>query len=123
MRAILAAAALLLVLAGCGTDSPSPGTSAAPSAPAAGGSVASGEVTVEVKNFAFAPQQLTVAVGTKVTWKFTDSAKHNVKANDKSFGSDDLSGGATFAHTFDKAGEFPYICSIHQYMTGTVTVR
>ncbi|WP_026422148.1 cupredoxin domain-containing protein [Actinokineospora inagensis] len=120
MRIRFGAAVLLLVLAGCGPDSTSAGT---PPAPSTSDSVASGAVTVEIKNFTFTPQRLTVAVGTTVTWKFTDAAKHNVKATDKSFSSADLGDGATFAHTFDKAGEYPYICSIHQYMTGTVTVR
>ncbi|GAA3031639.1 cupredoxin domain-containing protein [Actinokineospora globicatena] len=115
MRVRLIAAALVLALTGCGTDSAS-----TPSAPA---STAIGDATVEIKNFTFTPQLLTVAVGTTVTWKFTDTAKHNVKASDKSFASTDLSDGATFTHTFDKPGEFPYLCSIHQYMTGTITVR
>ncbi|SES42992.1 cupredoxin domain-containing protein [Actinokineospora terrae] len=112
MRVRLIAAALVLALTGCGTDSAS-----TPSAPA------TGDATVEIKNFTFTPQQLTVVVGTTVTWKFTDTAKHNVTASGKSFASDDLSDGATFTHTFDKPGEYPYICSLHQYMTGTITVR
>ncbi|GLZ41943.1 cupredoxin family copper-binding protein [Actinokineospora sp. NBRC 105648] len=122
VRRVLAAA-LLLTAAGCGGSGTStPAGSAAPASSAAG-QVASGEATVEVKQFTFTPAALTVAVGTKVTWKFLDSAKHNVKANDGSFKSDDLAGGATYSYTFTKAGEFPYICTIHQYMTATVTVR
>ncbi|RLK57928.1 cupredoxin domain-containing protein [Actinokineospora cianjurensis] len=113
MRVPFVAVALALALTGCGTDS-----TPTPSAPAA-----TGDATVEIKDFTFAPQQLTVTVGATVTWKFTDTAKHNVKASDKTFASTDLSDGATFTHTFDKPGEFPYICSIHQYMTGTITVR
>ncbi|GAA3001468.1 cupredoxin domain-containing protein [Actinokineospora diospyrosa] len=120
MRVPLITAAVLLALTGCGTDSTSTATS---SAPATTGPVAAGGTTVEIKNFTFTPQQLTVAVGTTVTWTFADTAKHNVKATDRSFSSNDLSDGATFTHTFDKPGEFPYICSLHQYMTGTITVR
>ena len=66
---------------------------------------------------------MTVAVGTKVTWKFEDSAAHTVKANDGSFSSPPMKSGQTFSYTFTKAGTFPYICSIHQYMTGTITVK
>ncbi|MCW2524818.1 MAG: plastocyanin [Frankiales bacterium] len=66
---------------------------------------------------------LTVPVGTKVTWKFEDSAAHTVKANDGSFTSPAMKSGQTFSFTFTKAGSYPYICSIHQYMTGTITVH
>ncbi|MEU5693308.1 plastocyanin/azurin family copper-binding protein [Actinosynnema sp. NPDC020468] len=117
MRIALVAAALLLT--GCSattTTAPTTSTAASPS-------VATGDVTVEIVNFSFTPRQVTVAVGTTVTWKFTDTAKHNVTASDRSFASGDLAGGATFRHTFDKAGDFSYLCTIHQYMTGTVTVR
>jgi len=33
-----------------------------------------------------------------------------------------LEGGATFSHTFDEAGTYPYTCLIHPEMRGTVTV-
>lgn len=84
---------------------------------------ASGSATVNVKNFSFAPQNLTVTKGTKVTWKFEDSADHNVLASDKSFKSTDLKSGATYAFTFNTPGKYSYICGIHQYMTGSVTVK
>ncbi len=121
-RSIATATALVLALAACGGD---PGAPATPTTPAAGasGQAVSGEATVEIKDFTFTPAALTVTVGTKVTWKFTDSAKHNVKSDDGSFRSEDLSDGKTYSHTFDTAGEFPYICSLHQYMTASVTVR
>ena len=36
--------------------------------------------------------------------------------------SGNILGGATFPHTFANAGTYPYKCSIHGVMTGTVTV-
>jgi len=78
---------------------------------------------VEVKNFSFTPMTLTVAVGTKVTWKFDDSAQHTVSAMDKSFVSPAMNNGQTYSYIFTKAGTFQYICSIHQYMKGTVVVQ
>jgi plastocyanin len=77
---------------------------------------------VEVKNFSFSPMDLTVTAGTTVTWKFDDSAQHTVKASDGSFTSPALSNGKTFSFKFTKPGKYSYICSIHQYMTGTITV-
>jgi plastocyanin len=84
---------------------------------------ASGSTTVHVKNFSFDPQNLTVTKGTKVTWVFEDSTDHNVKALDKTFGSKDLKSGGTYAFTLTKPGKYSYICTIHQYMTATVTVK
>jgi plastocyanin len=31
--------------------------------------------------------------------------------------------GNTFEFTFDDAGEYPYFCMVHPWMTGTVTVE
>ena len=36
--------------------------------------------------------------------------------------SGDIAGGATFPHTFTTAGTYPYHCSHHSAMTGSVTV-
>lgn len=78
---------------------------------------------VEINNFMFTPQTLTVAVGTTVTWKFDDSTQHTVTADDNSFASSPMSNGQTFTHTFSAAGTVPYHCSIHPEMTATITVK
>jgi len=84
---------------------------------------ATGNVEVVVNNYAFAPANVSIPVGATVTWKFEDSVQHNVTASDQSFKSADLSSGQTFAMTFTKPGSFPYTCTIHPYMIGTITVR
>lgn len=120
--AILAAAALAT---GC---SSSKSHSNPPSSAGIGGATstsanagASGD-QVEVKNFAFSPNALSVKVGTTVTWKFDDDTAHTVKADDGSFQSSALTGGKTYSFTFNKAGQYSYICSIHPSMHGKVTV-
>lgn len=128
--------ALLLVATGCGSSGAKAtgggSDSAAPTGPMASMSMpagssmpvtASGAMTINVKNFSFNPMNVTVTVGTKVTWKFDDAVAHTVKANDGSFTSPPLKNGETFEHTFTKAGTFAYICSIHQYMTAMITVK
>lgn len=77
---------------------------------------------VSIKGFAFDGKATTVAKGTTVTWTNLDSSAHSVVATDTSFVSNDLAKGGTFQHTFDAAGTFSYICGIHNYMTGTITV-
>jgi plastocyanin len=118
-RLLLGLPALLAVLALTSACGPTP------KKPGGGGksSSASGSTTVSVKNFAFEPQRLTVSKGTKVTWKFEDTTAHTATANDKSFDSKGLKSGATYSFTFTKPGSYQYLCTFHQYMTGTVTVK
>jgi plastocyanin len=77
--------------------------------------------SVEIKNFAFDPNTLTIAVGQTVTWTNQDSATHTV-VGDGGIDSGDLSKGDSYSKTFDMAGTFDYHCSIHPQMKGQVIV-
>ncbi len=79
-------------------------------------------VSVEIQNFAFVPQNLTVSLGTTVRWTNRDSAAHTVTSTAGAFDSGNMGRGATFTHTFNTLGEFPYICALHPSMTGKVVV-
>lgn len=105
---------LLVVLAGCGGGSDGAG-------PGSGTAVSGTEVVL--RDIAFKPEKLSVKVGDTVTWRFEDEGiPHNVKSDDKSFESDTMDTG-TFEHTFASAGTFPYVCTLHPNMKGTVVVR
>ena len=78
--------------------------------------------TVRLTAGGFDPATVRIVRGDTVTWTNDDMFDHNVIAADESFASDDLGNGDTFSHVFATAGDFSYICSIHPYMTGTVTV-
>ena len=78
---------------------------------------------VKVDNFSFGPTSLTVAVGTTVTWTNRDDIPHTVVSTDKVFKSKVLDTDEKFSFTFDKAGTYPYFCSIHPKMTGSVVVQ
>ena len=79
---------------------------------------------VSVKDFEFAPKELTVNVGDTVMWKNDGPARpHTVTANDGSFDSDKLDVGQEFSFTFTKAGTFSYACKFHDVMQGTITVQ
>jgi len=92
-----------------------------------GGSLQDKAVTSEVKidNFSFAPQALTVAVGTTVTWTNRDDIPHTVVSTDdpKVFKSKVLDTDEKFSFTFSKPGSYAYFCSVHPKMTGKVTVQ
>jgi plastocyanin len=80
-------------------------------------------VEVKVDNFSFSPQAITIKPGTTVIWTNRDDIPHTVVSDDKVFKSKVLDTDEKFSYTFDKAGNFPYFCSVHPKMTGTVIVQ
>jgi plastocyanin len=81
------------------------------------------EVTID--NFTFSPAQLTVAVGTRVTWINRDDIPHTVVSRDdpRSMKSPPLDTDESFAFSFAKPGTYQYFCSLHPHMQGTVVVQ
>jgi len=74
-------------------------------------------------NRAFVPDDLNIAVGTTVTWMNTDSTAHTSTSDASGWNSGVVAPGAQFSFAFQTAGTFPYHCSIHPGMVGTVVVR
>jgi plastocyanin len=87
-----------------------------------GGGQAPAPNGVNIENFEFNPNILTVPVGTKVTWKNLDGATHTATSRSGVFNTGNLSRNQEGAHIFDKAGSFDYFCQIHPNMTGTIVV-
>jgi len=77
----------------------------------------------------YSPSELTILVGSSVTWLNDSGVIHTVTSGNLLEGSDGIfdSGiimsGDTFSHTFSEAGHYQYYCTIHPWMTGTVIVR
>jgi plastocyanin len=80
------------------------------------------DTSVMIDNFTFEPQQLTVKVGTTVTWKNRDDIPHTVVAAGK-FRSKTLDTDDSFSFTFTAIGDYKYFCSLHPHMTGTIKVE
>lgn len=79
---------------------------------------------VRVKDFAFAPANIVIDVGTTVTWTNYGSFGHTVTSDGgEELGSPLFWQSETFSHTFDQAGEYRYYCEPHPNMTGLVSVR
>jgi plastocyanin len=89
------------------------GAFAQPSAPAA---------TVTIHDD-FAPPTLTVKAGQTVRFINKDDEKHTVTANGGLFDSKGISPNHSFSYTFAKPGQYPYHCTIHPNMKGTVVVK
>jgi plastocyanin len=84
--------------------------------------VLSGEVEIDIKDFAFNPETVTIKVGTTVKWSNKDNASHTVTGDDGSWGSNSLAKGDVFSFTFSKVGTFSYHCGVHPSMKATLTV-
>ena len=83
-----------------------------------------GTVTaVSMQNTAFSPANVTIAVGGTVRWTNMDPIAHNVRGDNNAFSSANLQQNGTFSFTFNSAGSFPYQCTLHTGMNGTVTVQ
>jgi plastocyanin len=79
---------------------------------------------IEIKDFAFNPQTLTVKSGDKVTWVNRDEEPHTVVSVEKQFKkSTALDTDQTFTITAGAPGTYTYFCSVHPKMTGTIVVE
>ncbi|EJM55293.1 plastocyanin [Pseudomonas sp. GM49] len=80
------------------------------------------EVKIDIKEFMFGPKDLTVAVGTKVTWVNDDEIPHTVAETHKLFRSGALDTGDSYSWVFNTPGEFEYFCALHPQMIGKIVV-
>ena len=79
---------------------------------------------VSIEGFAFGPDAITISVGDSISWTNDESSiVHTTTSDDGLWDSGNISMGDTFKHTFDDAGTFTYICTIHASMTATITVN
>jgi len=107
--------ALVSVIAGCSSGGSSGGGGTT------GGTGTTAGPTVVEQDFAFDPGSLEVKVGDTVTFTNEDSAPHNVSIDGKNLG--DQNQGDSVTWTAEKVGDFPYTCTIHPSMTGTIVVK
>jgi plastocyanin len=80
-------------------------------------------VNVSIMNFAFGPARLVVSPGTRIIWTNQDSDPHTVTSTMGIWASEALDTGNRFARVFTTAGMFPYYCTIHPFMHGTIVVQ
>ena len=77
---------------------------------------------VAIIDNAFALATVSVVAGSTVRWTNAGGQVHNVTGDGGTFASGSIDPGGTFQRVFPAAGVFPYQCTIHTGMTGTVTV-
>jgi plastocyanin len=78
--------------------------------------------TIVIEGTAYAPGTLTVKRGDTVVWVNKDPFPHTVTAKG-AFDSHDIAPGKQWKYTPGKLGEFPYTCTLHPNMKGTLAVE
>ncbi|MCV0392981.1 MAG: hypothetical protein K5790_06780 [Nitrosopumilus sp.] len=80
-------------------------------------------------NECYLPSHVVVSAGEEITWSNDDTAAHTVTSGtpadgaDGKFDSSLFMAGGTFSVTLDEAGDYPYFCMVHPWMTGVITVN
>lgn len=131
----LTVALLNLLLTGCGVDRPT-GSTERPSAtsvapadhtatPAPASLYTASEQIIHIDNFTYAPAEVTVKAGTKVTWINRDDVPHTATstATPRRFDSKALDTDQQYSFVFDQPGTYEYFCAVHPKMTGRVIVK
>lgn len=122
-------AVLSLALAACGSSgsTATPAASTPASAPASAAAACAvsgtpGSVTVSIKDFAFNPSAITAKVGETVTFTNGDTASHTATLDDGTCDTKLITNGKSGSLTFSAAGAYPFHCTVHTDMKGTITV-
>jgi plastocyanin len=102
---------LALIALGAGAAKPAPRASDAAS------------YTINIKDFMFTPRNLTIPVGSKITWINKDEEPHKVSEVNSSFISKPLDTDDGFTYEFKTPGKYEYFCTVHPRMTGTIIVE
>ena len=101
---------------GCGDDE-------GPMATAAGAPAAESTNEIKIADFKYAPERVTVDVGTELVWTNGDQAPHTATADDGSFDTGTLDRDDSGRATFDQPGTYSYYCRFHPFMKATVEVQ
>ncbi|HEX3318679.1 MAG TPA: plastocyanin/azurin family copper-binding protein [Solirubrobacteraceae bacterium] len=82
---------------------------------------ANSATSVSVKDNVFSPRSVTVGKGGTVTWSWKGRAAHNVTFRGSAHSKTQSRG--SYRHKFNSKGTFPYRCTIHPGMVGTIRVK
>lgn len=86
------------------------------------GGIRPGTIFVAARDTFFTPDSVTIAVGFPVRWINEGNILHTVVSDSSLWASPLLAHNWWFEVTFDSAGTYPYHCSQHSGMAGTVVV-
>lgn len=114
-------AAVLMLVAACGKSSSPTSPSPSPSPSGATVTMVSGARMMGAS--AYNPNPINISRGTTITWVNNDTAPHDATSDSRSWNTGTIGPGGSASVTFETAGTFPYHCTIHPNMIGTVNVQ
>lgn len=98
------------------------GTAIADSAPSAPLEISGKQASIEIVDFMqFTPEEMTVEPGTTVVFTNLDGSNHMISVDGANSGR--MSMNKQWAHTFATTGTFPFACTMHPRMKGTIVVQ
>lgn len=121
MRLAILAIAAVAAASGCASTS-----TATKSAKVVDAPKPSNPEEIIIYEYKFVPANLTVPVGTTVTWINYDVAPHTAtyrSFGDEAFDTGNMGAMQIYRHQFRTAGSYDYMCVYHQGMRGTVVVQ
>lgn len=80
-----------------------------------------GDNIITAADLEFSPEELTVGVGEVVTFKNVDSVDHDIEIDGENLGT--LEPDDELTWTAEEEGSYPYVCTIHPEMEGTIIVE
>ena len=129
---VMAALSTAIVLAACGGTTPTSQPTAGGPGATVGATTAAGPcadstgtttVSASVANNTWTPANVTAKVGDVITWANSDTVPHKVALDDGSCQmSANIAGGSSASLAFSAAGTYPFHCSVHPSMKGTITI-
>lgn len=99
---------------------------ATPSAAAESAATASVPVAIQqvtLQNFQFQPSTLTIPSGTTVRWINHDPVAHSTTSDTGTWDSGLIQPEGTWSRRFSRPGTYPYHCTPHPFMHGTIVVK
>lgn len=100
----------------------------ASSAPGASGDGPARSATVAMESVEFQRQNVRIAVGGEVTWVNKDESNHTSTSKESAtetggvWDTGIIEAGQSATVSFDRAGTFDYLCTVHPSMVAQVTV-
>ena len=79
--------------------------------------------TVTIDGTRFSPEDLTVTAGDTIVWVNKDLIPHTATSKSGGFDSQVIATGKSWKYAAAKKGSFPYICTFHPTMKGTLRIE
>jgi len=123
LATVAAAAVFTLGLAACGSDGPK--TAGASSSSSSAANAPAGDGKVDIKDFKYTPESITVKAGTPVMVTNSDNQPHTVTSDTagKFDSSSIAASGSAPAITIAEPGTYAFHCKFHAFMHGTIVVQ